>query len=136
MSKIFYSAATGGFYFDEDKDQYIDAGTLPDDLTEISEEEYTALFEGQAKGKVIVSSESGTPVLGEPVIDYLAAATQQRDSEMALASTRINALSEAQDDGDITPAEVAELTAWRVYRTALRRLDMSTAPEIIWPERP
>ncbi|HBC0566351.1 TPA: tail fiber assembly protein, partial [Escherichia coli] len=66
----------------------------------------------------------------------LAVATQRRDSEMALASARINSLAEAQDDGDITSEELAELAAWRIYRTALRRLDISTAPEIIWPERP
>ena len=55
---------------------------------------------------------------------------------MAVATTRITWLQGAQEDGDITAEEEAELTALRAYRTALRRLDLSTAPDINWPEVP
>lgn len=136
MEKIFFCAKTNGFYPEEFKEQYVDAGTWPSELIEVSQRQYQLLMEAQSHGKIIIADEVGNPVLSEPVIDYLAVATQRRDSQMASASARINSLIEAQDDGDITSEEVAELAAWRVYRTALRRLDINAAPEIVWPECP
>ncbi|EFD0291009.1 TPA: tail fiber assembly protein [Escherichia coli] len=100
-------------------------------VAEINMSDVPEAFNGES-GEWLFSQGKIIPV----PVDALAVATQRRDSEMALASARINSLAEAQDDGDITSEELAELAAWRIYRTALRRLDISTAPEIIWPERP
>lgn len=72
-------------------------------------------------------------VLTQIPIDYVAIATRRRDNEMASVSVRITALTEAQDDGDITEEEGAELAALREHRTKLRRLDLSAAPDIDWP---
>lgn len=69
-------------------------------------------------------------------VDYVALAEKQRDSEMTAATERINALAAAQEDDDITDEEEKTLAALRVYRSALRRLDVSTAPDIVWPEKP
>lgn len=69
-------------------------------------------------------------------IDHLAVATKQRDSEMANATLSISELAEAQDDGDITDEEKQKLQALREYRSELRRLDISKAPDINWPISP
>ncbi|MGY9919558.1 tail fiber assembly protein, partial [Citrobacter freundii] len=37
-------------------------------------------------------------------------------------------------DGDITGDELTELATLREVRTKLRRLDLSTAPDIDWPD--
>lgn len=66
-------------------------------------------------------------------VDYVAEAEKKRDSLMAVTTARITALTEAQEDNDITPEEEQELTVLRTYRSALRRLDLSTAPDIEWP---
>ncbi|PHZ02605.1 tail fiber assembly protein [Citrobacter freundii] len=66
-------------------------------------------------------------------IDYVALATAERDKRMAMVTARINQLTEAQDDGDITSAELSELSTLREVRTKLRRLVLSTAPYIDWP---
>lgn len=66
---------------------------------------------------------------------FIEVATKRRDSEMLAASQRITALVEAQDDDDITPEEVIELAELRAYRAVLRRLDLTTTPEIEWPAR-
>jgi hypothetical protein len=71
-------------------------------------------------------------VISKP-IDFVAVAAQRRDSEMSALSARITALMEAQEDGDITEAELTELVTLRERRTKLRRLDLSQAPEIEWP---
>ncbi|MGV4041507.1 tail fiber assembly protein [Citrobacter portucalensis] len=69
----------------------------------------------------------------QQIRDHLANAEAERNSRMAEVTTRINWLEDAQKDGDISAEEEDELTALRAYRTALRRLDLSTAPDIDWP---
>lgn len=63
-------------------------------------------------------------------------ATKKRDKLIQGVRDRITHLQEAEEDGDITDDEKNELVALRGYRTALRRLDLSTAPEIDWPANP
>lgn len=78
----------------------------------------------------------------QQIRDYLANSEAERNSRMNEATARINWLSAAQEDGDITDKEEAELTALRAYRTALRRLDFSNVTDkesyiaINWPEKP
>ncbi|MCM8844485.1 tail fiber assembly protein [Citrobacter cronae] len=72
----------------------------------------------------------------QQVRDYLADAETERNSRMNEATARINWLEDAQKDGDISDEEVAELAELRAYRTALRRLDLSAAPKINWPDAP
>lgn len=69
-------------------------------------------------------------------IDYIAVATIQRDKCMAAATVRINQLVESRDDGDITVDEELMLVRLREYRSELRRLDLSLAPDITFPEEP
>ncbi|WP_275163076.1 tail fiber assembly protein [Citrobacter portucalensis] len=72
----------------------------------------------------------------QQIRDYLADAEAERNSSMSEATARINWLEDAQKDGDISADEEQELTELRAYRTALRRLDLSTAPKINWPDAP
>lgn len=78
----------------------------------------------------------------QQIRDYQAIAVAERDNRMAEATKRINWLEAAQEDGDITDKEGAELTALRAYRTALRRLDFSNVTDkesysaINWPDMP
>ncbi|HGY2939394.1 TPA: tail fiber assembly protein [Citrobacter freundii] len=72
----------------------------------------------------------------QQIRNHLAVAEAERDSRMAEVTTRIDWLEDAQKDGDISVAEEKELATLRAYRTALRRLDLTTAPDINWPEVP
>ncbi|NBD84033.1 tail fiber assembly protein [Citrobacter werkmanii] len=72
----------------------------------------------------------------QQVRDYLADAETERNSRMNEATVRINWLEDAQKDGDISAEEAAELAELRAYRTTLRRLDLSAAPKINWPDAP
>ncbi|EMH5723815.1 tail fiber assembly protein [Citrobacter freundii] len=72
----------------------------------------------------------------QQIRDHLADAETERNSRMSEATARINWLEDAQKDGDISADEEKELTELRAYRTALRRLDLSTAPKINWPDAP
>jgi hypothetical protein len=58
---MFYSKTTGGFYTPD-----IHGENIPSDAVEITDEQYVALFDGQAGGKQIVGDEDGRPILVEP----------------------------------------------------------------------
>lgn len=68
--------------------------------------------------------------------ELIAQATNKRDSLMAVATSAIAPLQDAVDIGSATDAEVELLKQWKTYRVALNRLDLTTAPNIKWPEKP
>lgn len=62
---------------------------------------------------------------------------ETRKSELlAEASDVIAPLQDASDLGIATDEESATLLLWKRYRVMLNRLDLSTAADIDWPERP
>ncbi|MEY0950248.1 tail fiber assembly protein [Providencia manganoxydans] len=63
-------------------------------------------------------------------------AEQQKQSLLAEANNAIAPLQDAVDLGMAIDEEEAQLTAWKKYRVLLNRVDISTAPEINWPEKP
>lgn len=70
-----------------------------------------------------------------PYVPTLAELQAQRDALLALATLRIAPLQDAVDVDEATAAEVALLTAWKKYRIALNRLDLTTQP-VAWPDAP
>lgn len=68
--------------------------------------------------------------------EYRTQADARRSDFYATASAAISPLQDAVDIGDATDEEIALLTTWKKYRVALSRLDLSTAPDITWPEIP
>lgn len=72
----------------------------------------------------------------QQIRDQQAIAATERDNRMSEATRRIDWLTGALEDGDISEDETAELEALRAYRAALRRLDLTTAPKIGWPAKP
>ena len=55
---------------------------------------------------------------------------------LAEASDTLAPLQDASDLGITTDEEAATLLLWKRYRMMLNRLDLSTAPDIDWPQRP
>ncbi|TDS90542.1 virus tail fiber assembly protein lambda gpK [Rahnella sp. BIGb0236] len=63
-------------------------------------------------------------------------AKKKRNSLMAGANEAIIPLQDAVDINAATDDELNRLKAWKTYRVALNRLDLSTAPDITWPDIP
>ncbi|VTQ57217.1 Bacteriophage tail assembly protein [Campylobacter jejuni] len=136
----YYSAATNGFYSSENKLLFKASDAWPIDAVAVTDDEYFQLLNGQSDGLIITADEDGHPVLTNPpeltLTELNAQATEKRDQLMTLAAAAIAPLQDAVDIRDATDAETALLNAWKKYRVALNRLDLSTAPEITWPEVP
>ena len=58
---MFYSASKGGFYSRE-----IHGDNMPEDVIDITDDEYAALLSGQSDGKTIAPDASGFPILVDP----------------------------------------------------------------------
>src|SRR5690554_636524 len=113
---MFYSKQTGGFY-----DPEIHGNNIPEDAVEISKELHSSLLQGQASGKVIVSDESGYPVLSDPVItqeDLEVFERIWRDAELNRSDIELNKVQ------DSDPKAKGSVSDWRTYRKELRA----------WPE--
>lgn len=138
--RIFFSAHDMGFYHESDKNDYLIAGTWPDDLIEISERWFRFLIDGQEGGKVISVNEYGQPVLADPPApakeQLIAEAEARKTSLMNIASAAIAPLKDAVDLGMATKAEASLLLAWQQYRVQLMRVDTSLAHDIEWPVLP
>ncbi|MDE9455994.1 tail fiber assembly protein [Xenorhabdus bovienii] len=63
-------------------------------------------------------------------------AEYQRQGLIVQARENIASLQDAADLLIATVRERADLSAWKRYRLALYRLDISTAPDIDWPKLP
>lgn len=65
----------------------------------------------------------------------IARADRQKAKLLSDASEQISMLSYAVSSGQATDDEAAQLARWEEYRLAISRVD-STAPDIVWPEKP
>ena len=79
------------------------------------------------------------PPPAPPALPMTAAqALAQRDALKAHATSMIDPLADAVELDDASPAEVAALKAWKVYRLALTRIEQQPGfpGDIEWPEAP
>lgn len=63
-------------------------------------------------------------------------ANRQKAELLREAGEKISVLQDAVDFSQATEDEVAQLKAWRLYRVQLNKTDTTSAPDVIWPDRP
>lgn len=129
---MFYSATTNGFYPEDMRSMYDDAGTWPADAVEISDETYNTLMDGQAAGQEITSGDDGSPILVTPEVDHKAIFGTQRELLQMEAERVIAPLERAVKYGLATDEEKLQLEAWEKYSVLVNRL----TPGDVWPLKP
>lgn len=67
---------------------------------------------------------------------YVAVAAAQKKQLLSEASTQIDYLQDAIDTEIATDDEKTLFSTWKKYRALLNRIDVNTAPDIEWPEKP
>lgn len=135
--KYYYSATTNAFYPSALIPDYIEAGTLPEDLLEISVDLHTYLLNCQAMGKQIRSNELNRPVASEPLPPTPQELRNIVDGEktriMREVSEKIDVLKDAVELGISTREEEKILSAWQSYRVLVSRVEPDNP---VWPEKP
>lgn len=125
----------GAFYLDQFNE------SIPENAMEITQEDYDALFEGQANGQMIATGSDGKPVLQDkplPSHDVLVSlAEQNRQSLIDSAMQSVSVLQlKLQAGRKLTADETSKLNAVLDYIDAVNAVDTSTAPDISWPAKP
>ncbi len=101
-------------------------GALPDDVVSIAPEGHFMKWDGR---KWVYDTESEKMAL-------ITQATQQKESLLAMAASKIAPLQDAVDLDIATEAEAALLLAWKKYRVLVNRVDTNQTAVINWPDRP
>lgn len=63
-------------------------------------------------------------------------AQQDKKDRITVATENISILTFAKESEQATDDELLLLTAWQNYRLQLSRVDVSSAPDVIWPGEP
>lgn len=139
--KRFYSAETNGFYLDDDFQLYTEAGTLPTDLIEITNELFESCMSAPDNDSHIEPDANGMPSIVKDVkttAQIQSAADGQISGLLSLASSKISPLQDAVDLGIATDIETASLAAWKTYRVAVNRVPTQSGypTTIDWPPMP
>lgn len=101
-------------------------GKLPDDVVSVAPEGHFVKWDGK---KWVHDADAEK-------IAQITQATQQKESLLALAASKIAPLQDAVDLDIATEAEAALLLAWKKYRVLLNRINPNDTPDINWPEQP
>jgi len=140
MSNYKFSPKELSFYPVQLLDDYKKAGTLPDDLNEVTDEVYNKFMGGPPHGMV-----RGSTVKGQPCwVDFpaptkeesIASASALKSQCLEQATNAILPLQDAVELGISTDDEVESLKAWKSYRVSINRIDPKIAPDISWPTPP
>lgn len=128
---IYFSKSANGFFWDEINKK------MPPDVVEVSDETYNALMEGQqVDGKTIISDDNGYPILTAPDKDYV---LEAKNEQLVLLAYVDNVIADWRVElmlGEISEENKTKLSSWMAYKSAVKAVDISTAPDIIWPAPP
>ncbi|ENQ1965032.1 TPA: tail fiber assembly protein [Klebsiella quasipneumoniae subsp. similipneumoniae] len=141
MQKYYYSPSENIAYSGVLMDSYKKAGTLPDDIVEITDSEFQEYFMGLVpEGKYRTASAQGLPVwadLAPPSHDELIAiveADRQNRIDNAMSSIAVIQLK-MQAGRKLTESETLRLNAVLDYIDKLDAIDINST-DIEWPEQP
>lgn len=136
--QYYYCLKTRGFYESDMWAVVTGAGLTIDDLTPIDTDTYWS-YVNPPEGKYLVFDETG-PHLEDytiPETDPVQEATQKRDSLINQATSKIIPYQTKLLLGrELTDDETATLNSLLDYIDELNSLDLSTAPDIDWPQPP
>lgn len=135
-----YSAKTNGMYVIEEKEGYAKYGNWPEDVKPISDKTWEKYSVQGPRGKTRGADKDGLPCwvdIPPPTHEEARRnAEYMKRQKMDEAARMIAPLQDAVDLDMATEAEKAALLAWKKYRVLLNRVDISSAPDIDWPEPP
>ncbi|WNJ80519.1 tail fiber assembly protein [Cedecea neteri] len=134
-----FSKETLAFYPVVESQLYIDAGTLPDDVIEVSEDVRNVYNAQPPAGKKLAVNKKGMPVWADMSHAEL---MERAEVSRGFRITDINNLINSRrwqsklTLGRLSESESAMLSACLDYLDALEAVDVSLAPDINWPDKP
>ncbi|MBS9422506.1 tail fiber assembly protein [Photorhabdus caribbeanensis] len=135
-----FSALNKAFYPLSLQQDYIEAGSWPNDSISVTDDIFNEFSGIPPIGKILSSGEDGLPCwedIPPPTKEELiSVAENQRTQFISIANEKIMPLADAMELDIATDEEMLLFKEWKKYRVMLNRVDTSTAPEIDWPIAP
>ncbi|WP_323836957.1 tail fiber assembly protein [Photorhabdus africana] len=135
-----FSALNKAFYPLSLQQEYIEAGSWPNDPISVTDDIFNTFSGIPPTGKILSSGKEGLPCwedIPPPTKEELISiAESQKAQFISLANEKITPLSDAVELGIATGEEIRLLKEWKKHRVMLNRVDTSTASEIDWPISP
>ncbi|NRN29072.1 tail fiber assembly protein [Photorhabdus heterorhabditis] len=135
-----FSASNKAFYPISLQQDYIEAGSWPNDPVPVTDDIFNEFSGIPPTGKIRSSGEDGLPCwedIPPPTQEELISIAEiQRKQFISLANKEITPLADAVELDIATDEETLSLKEWKKYRVMLNRVDTSKAPEIDWPITP
>lgn len=137
-----FSASENAFYAKALINDYIDAGSWPDDAIDVENRIYLE-YSGEApEGKYRIVDSDGMPAWADIPVDYKAKAEAHRQYLLAIANTVTADWRIELQLGIISDDDKAQLSNWMSYIRVLRGMDLSDITDenlfnqIEWPASP
>ncbi|CAQ83403.1 MULTISPECIES: tail fiber assembly protein [Photorhabdus] len=135
-----FSALNKAFYPISLQQDYIAAGSWPNDPLPVTDDIFNEFSGIPPAGKILSSGEDALPCwedIPPPTKEELIyIAENQKAQFISLANEKITPLSDAEELDIATDEEMLLLKEWKKYRVMLNRVDTSNAPKIDWPITP
>lgn len=137
-----FSAKTFAFYPLTEKQTYIDAGTLPDDVIEVEDDVRNEFNFTPPVGKMRGVGPDGMPAwvdMPPPTHEQLVALSDAKKTALINAANAVMNSKQWPGKavlGRLKAEELAQYNLWLDYLDALEAVDTSTAPDITWPIPP
>ncbi|WP_387467860.1 tail fiber assembly protein [Photorhabdus sp. RM323S] len=137
----YYSATTNAFYPVKWKQDYINAGSFPNDAVEVNEAVFIEFASSTPpEGQYRIAGKNGFPEWADvppPTKEELQQQAKfQKQQLIAEATNQIAPLQDVMDLNMANDEEKAQLLAWKKYQISLSRIDVTSAPDINWPKKP
>ncbi|WP_343103581.1 tail fiber assembly protein [Morganella morganii] len=140
MNKYRFNPENNMFYPYSMKESYETSGDWPAAGADVSEDIYIKFIGEAPDGKKLGSDKKGNPVWVDipPLTreQHIAIAESQKQALIAEVHTETEMLRAKLALKRLKPDEEALLIAWLDYLDELEAVDVSTAPDIIWPVKP
>lgn len=140
--KYFYEAPNNLFYCDMNKQAYVDAGTWPEDMMEVSAETFTEFAGTPPSGKVRIAGEDGLPAwtdLPPPTTEEKIHAMEAMRAQLLAYADEVTAdwRTELALD-EISDEDKARLSAWMAYKRQVKAItaEAAAADGFEWPAMP
>ncbi|MDM2800800.1 tail fiber assembly protein [Citrobacter sp. Cpo109] len=135
-----FSPSTLGFYPIDMKAEYLNKGSLPSDVIEVSDSVRNEYNFAPPEGKQLSSSQNMPVWIDIPPAtreELIAAAEQERQKLLAHADAVMLDWRTELMLGEISDTNRAKLSAWLAYKNEVKSADVTTAPEHVnWPVPP
>ena len=137
----YFSAKTCQFFIGALKQEYISAGTWPDDAMKIDSSVEAEYSSTPPEGMILGADSSGLPAwVDKPAPTHEELVEQAEAKRQALIDAAMASISLIQlklrAERNLTQEETTRLNAVLDYIDAVEAIDTSNAPDIEWPVSP